>query len=183
MEIYKDLYKGYIFKNNPNINQSQSLKKCIRKTSEKLNISMEIVEKNIYNISSISRISANFSFDEEIVKNLIHKFKKQSPHKFTEYYYAGPYIYDTKVLGSKKLPLKAFFMIAIVLLDEYKYIDPIKLEDHSYIMKLNNCQSIIFDSSIKSLKYTATANPTATKIKAPTIAGITTRTEVNQEVI
>ena len=70
ISICKELYLGYISKEN-NISRQESsllLKKCIDLTSKKLNISIREVEKIIFSIYSISRTSFNLAIDRKEVK-------------------------------------------------------------------------------------------------------------------
>ena len=136
ISICKELYLGYISKEN-NISRQESsllLKKCIDLTSKKLNISIREVEKIIFSIYSISRTSFNLAIDRKEVKKDVLKIG--ATHK--KYYYDGAYIYDKDSEGAVLLGPDQFSQFLFTLLNKYKYINPENSLKPSYIMKLNN---------------------------------------------
>ena len=68
ISLCRDLYGGYISREKNILTEEASyiLKKCIKQTSKKLNISEKKVEKNIFTLSSISMVSLKIPSNTDI---------------------------------------------------------------------------------------------------------------------
>ena len=140
--LYRSLYEGYISKER-NISTKGAflvLGECIKQTSKELNISKKKVEENIFNLNSISKASLKVPLDTDIFRKIyddyINNYNEKDRGK--SLYYDGNYISYNKVLGTKLVDPDRFLLLTLTLLDRYKYIDPLKLTDKSYIARLNN---------------------------------------------
>ena len=74
--LIKDLYRGYISKEK-NLLEKESgklLTKCLKDTSRKLEISPREVKNSVYNLTSISRFSANVDLDYDTIKKLYYNY-------------------------------------------------------------------------------------------------------------
>jgi hypothetical protein len=142
VELYKDLYEGYIsiLRNVSLENASKILNECIKKTSIEMKLTKKEVELGVFNLTSISKISMDVSLEIDILKNLYNKFLNtyESDMLDPPFYYDGNYIFKNRKVGSSKLSVTNFLLLMMILLDKYKYINPNRLSDKYYISHLNN---------------------------------------------
>lgn len=69
---------------------------------------------------------------------MYYDFVNNKRKELTGYYYDGNYIFENQVFGSLPIDQEKMLALMILIMDNYKYINPQKIEDYQYVMKLNN---------------------------------------------